>query len=161
MACFSSMSLLLSSSTFHLRRFSTVESAELLHNIWILGLIDPAKVNWEERFMLYTSKIKRVERGWEDICEETKGASGFILREKFLQRKCSRSRMCSGGNCLCFRCKLDRLFPKPRSNSIAADITFFNWKHYKISVIDTPGRGVDNFTAGVKCALRAFDSGCH
>ncbi|AES64659.2 elongation factor Tu GTP-binding domain protein [Medicago truncatula] len=93
MARFYSMPLLLSSSAFHLRHYSSVESAERLRNIWISGLTNPAKVTWEERFMLYTGKI-------EELNEARRS-----------------------------------------------------------SVIDTPGRGVDDFTTEVKRALHAFDSG--
>jgi len=79
----SSFSLL--SSTPHLRHFSAActnySNEQQLRNIWISGLVDPAKAPLSERYMLHTGQIEKMEearnkiqrrdaRLWWDIHDE-------------------------------------------------------------------------------------------
>lgn len=117
MARFYSMPLLLSSSAFHLRHYSSVESAERLRNIWISGLTNPAKVTWEERFMLYTGKIEELNEARRVFERKQKEHRDFICRER---RKCSELIKCT----FCLRRKLSRLFLQKKVRQIISETTF-------------------------------------
>ncbi|XP_045804087.1 elongation factor G, mitochondrial-like [Trifolium pratense] len=141
---FSLPRLLSSTTTFHLRYFSSVEK---LRNIWISGLIDPAKVTVSERYMLYTGQMKKMD----EVKIKTKRRDMFL--EAMMEEERGRGDYCYDLN-LNLR-KREKLYPD-KTYHVSADITFFNWKHHKMSVINTTD--CVNFTDEVETALCAFDS---
>ncbi|XP_045804095.1 elongation factor G-2, mitochondrial-like [Trifolium pratense] len=135
---FSLPRLLSSTATFHLRHFST-NSIERLRNVWISGLIDPAKVTVSERYMLYTGQMKKMEDA--RIKSER--------RDRYLQVGIEKGRRDRAMGII-------EDFSPNQANHVSADITFFNWKNHKMSVINTPDYFPDEVE--VEHALRAFDS---
>ncbi|MCH87887.1 elongation factor G [Trifolium medium] len=141
---FSLPRLLSSAATFHLRYFSSVDK---LRNIWISGLIDPAKATVSERYMLYTGQMKKIhevkikterrDMFLEAMMEEERGYGDYYYDLDLNLRK------------------REKLYPD-KTYHVSADITFFNWKHHKMSVINTTD--CVNFTDEVETALCAFDS---
>ncbi|MCH98595.1 elongation factor G, partial [Trifolium medium] len=130
--------LLSSTATFHLRHFST-NSIERLHNVWISGLIDPAKATVSERYMLYTGQMEKMEDA--RVKNER--------RDRELQVGIEKGRRDRA------RGLIEDLSPD-QANHVSADITFFNWKNHKMSVINTTD--CVKFTDEVETALCAFDS---
>ncbi|PNX79887.1 elongation factor g, partial [Trifolium pratense] len=117
---FSLPRLLSSTTTFHLRYFSSVEK---LRNIWISGLIDPAKVTVSERYMLYTGQMKKMD----EVKIKTKRRDMFL--EAMMEEERGRGDYCYDLN-LNLR-KREKLYPD-KTYHVSADITFFNWKHHKV-----------------------------
>ncbi|WJX23121.1 hypothetical protein P8452_12360 [Trifolium repens] len=144
---FSLPRLLSSTTTFHLRHFSTNNSVERLRNIWISGLIDPAKATVSERYMLYTGQMKKMHEVKIKAERRDKFLEAMMEEEQWL----NRSHHYGYEN----RPKRKNVYPD-RSYGVSADITFFNWKHHKVmSVINTTD--CVNFTDEVEIALCAFD----
>ncbi|XP_039686886.1 elongation factor G-2, mitochondrial [Medicago truncatula] len=144
----SSSSLLSVSSTFHLRHFSAAcikhSKEQQLRNIWISGLVDPAKSPVSERYMLYTGQIEKMEEARNKIQRRDARLWWDIHEEQWLNFSYRRSSTRKSS------------YPTQICDSFPADVTFFNWKHHKMSVIDTPD--CVDFTSEVDNALRAFDA---
>ncbi|KAK2448201.1 elongation factor G-2, mitochondrial [Trifolium repens] len=134
--------LLSSTATLHHRYFS---SAEKLRNIWMSGLIDPSKATVSERYMLYTGDMKKMH----------KAKFKSELKDKNIEANMEEEQWRYWSNDPTKRWKRVNVYPD-RTYHVSADITFFNWKHHKMSVIDTPD--CVDFNDEVETALCAFDS---
>ncbi|WJX23131.1 hypothetical protein P8452_12367 [Trifolium repens] len=134
--------LLSSTATLHHRYFS---SAEKLRNIWISGLIDPSKATVSERYMLYTGDMKKMH----------KAKFKSELKDKNIEANMEEEQWRYWSNDPTNRWKRVNVYPD-RTYHVSADITFFNWKNHKMSVIDTPD--CVDFNDEVETALCAFDS---
>ncbi|RHN72765.1 putative P-loop containing nucleoside triphosphate hydrolase [Medicago truncatula] len=130
-----------STATFHRL------SPERLRNVWISGLLDPSKLLLTERRLLYTGEIDKMEDARCEIEKKDNNTESYIKQESWLKLGLGKG--------VISRTVLNWVF-NPKSDSIPADLTFFDWRdNYKMTVIDTPDH-VD-FTPEVQNALRAFD----
>jgi hypothetical protein len=120
---FSLPRLLSSTTTFHLRHFSTDNSVQRLRNFWISGLIDPAKATVSERYMLYTGQMKKMHE--VKIKAER--------RDKFLEAMMEEEQWLNWSHHFGYenRPKRKNVYPD-KMYDVSADITFFNWKHHKV-----------------------------
>nr|ABN06142.1 Protein synthesis factor, GTP-binding [Medicago truncatula] len=127
------------------------EPMKQIRNIWISGLLDPSKVRMTERYWLYTGDLEQMEEARKQVLKSEKYYESFVKQEswKSTRRDLNLKEGDSHSHC--------KWIYNPTSDSIPADVTFFNWrKHYKMSVIDTPA--CVDFTPEVDNALRAFDA---
>jgi len=112
-----------SSSTFHLRHFSAACTKEQqLRNIWISGLLDPAIAPLSERYMLYTGQIEKMEEARNKIQRRDTRLEWDIHEEQWLNSSYGRSSTRKS------------VYPTQTYDFIPADVTFFDWKHHKVSI---------------------------
>lgn len=103
------------------------EPMKQIRNIWISGLLDPSKVRMTERYWLYTGDLEQMEEARKQVLKSEKYYESFVKQEswKSTRRDLNLKEGDSHSHC--------KWIYNPTSDSIPADVTFFNWrKHYKV-----------------------------
>jgi len=98
--------------------------SERIRNVWISGLLDPSEMRMNERYWLYTGDIQKSK----EAQKETKKIEKFY--KSYLKNQSWRNlfNQNQGGR----RQVRMKWMSNPISNSIPADITFFNRQNYKV-----------------------------
>jgi len=114
----------------HLRYYytSTHFSPAQLRNVWISGLLDPSKVTLTLREMLYSGHVDLMEDARKNIMKRDKEYESYVKQESWV------------GECRTLKKRgtftnLKWLINGPTSDSITADLTFFNWRKHKVVII--------------------------
>jgi len=103
------------------------EPVERIRNIWISGLLDPSKVRMTERYWLYTGDLQQMEEARKQVLKSEKYYESFVKQESWLSTSTSTPLKEGDSHSHC------KWMYNPTSDSIPADVTFFNWrKHYKV-----------------------------
>nr|ABD32927.1 Protein synthesis factor, GTP-binding [Medicago truncatula] len=121
-----------------------------LRNVWISGLLDPSKVTLTLREMLYSGHVDLMEDARKDIIKRDKEHESYIKQESWVSEVRALKKQPGSFT------HLKWLINAPTADSITADLTFFNWRKHKMSIMDTTN--CFDFTSEVKNALGAFDS---
>jgi len=96
--------------------------SEQIRNIWISGLLDPSKVRMTERYWFYNGDIEKSK----EARKEAKKHEKFI--RSYLRNQSWRSVLNQGrGRQVPFN-----WLSNPVSDSISADVTFFERENYKV-----------------------------